>query len=501
MNRKNVLTNPIVVVLISLMVLTFAPLTFGQAGVNTIAAPPFVLGDLEGRSTTALESCYSEARAVVVFFVRVNPATQDQGHELARHLESEYKGKWEGLPAKVLIVAHGDSDAIRKATQGITLPVLRGTDTVFQTYGVVTLYTLCVICVERASNGVIIALFDAPVDIQSEKVDVAVQSCALSDYIIEASFDDETETNVFKKPDGSLLTNSEIFTSGMIDYGFSKEKRIGGSGACVEIPFPGKIKSRFSIGLFGADLSQAGYLTMWILGQAGAEQFHIAIEDGNGVANQLLVSDYIRVQRSCWQRVDIPLRHFNDSKKARPTMASAKFSPLDFKAVSNVSLQFDPSSGEATVYVDNVRFHEWKSPEPISPTPVQGEVVSGEISIAITEAPRSGVYPGKGVIKGIVKGLSASDVNNYRVVIYSETDQFYVQPFEDNPYTSIRRNGEWSANIYLANASYAALLVKQTGSGWPLWTSPLRVLPTAVDGVEIIDMDVVEPGFKLQQPD
>jgi len=501
MNRKNVLGNLIVVILISLMVNAFAPPTLGQTGANPNAAPPFVLSDPEGKSTTKLESYYAGAKAVVVFFIRVDPATQDQGLELARHLESEYKGKWEKIPAKVLIVASGDPDAIRKATQGITLPVLRGTDTVFQAYDVVTLYTLCVICVEGVSSGVIIALFDAPADIQSEKVDAAVQSCALSDYIIEASFDDKAEKNVFKKPDGSLLTNSEIFTSGIIDYDFSTDKQVGGSGTYVKISFPGKSKGRFGIGLFNADLSQAGYFTMWILGQTGAEQFYIAIEDGNGVANQLLVSDYIRVQQSRWQRVSIPLRHFSDGKKARPTSASAKFSPLDFKAVSNVSLQFDPSFGEATIYIDSMRFHKWEAPEPIPTTPVQGEIVSGEISIAIREAPRSGVYPGKGVIKGIVKGLDASDVNKYRVVIYSETDQFYVQPFEDNPYTSIRRNGEWSANIFLANASYAALLVKQTGSGWPMWPSPLRRLPTTVDGVEIIDMDVVEPGFKLQQPD
>jgi len=477
------------------MITTFPSLAFCQVEVNAIEAPPFTLSNLKG-GTTSLQDAYTEAKAVVVLFIRVNAATQAQGRQLARHLENEYREKWKGIPAKVLIVAHGDLNSIQQATDGIALPILHGTDEVLKKYDVVGGFALYIICVQQAS-GMIIARFDAPADIQSEKVDVAVKSCAISDNIISAFFDEKAEKNVFKKPDGSLLTNSEIFTGGMINYSFSSEKRVGGTGASIEISFPGSSKGSFSIILFGADLSQAGYLTMWILGSAGAEQFHIAIEDRNGVANQLLVSDYIRVLRSRWQRISVPLTYFNDGGKARPTIPTAKLSPLDFKAISSVSLRFNPSFGEATVYVDDLSFYKGGPAEQISgTTQTQKDVGSGEISISITEPPKSGVYPSKGVIKGIVKGLeqlSTSERKQYKVVIYSETDAYYVQPFENNPYTAIRKNDKWSANIFLADSSYAALLVKKTGSKWPSWPSPVRSLPEDVEDVEIIDVDQVEP--------
>lgn len=128
-------------------------------------------------------------------------------------------------------------------------------------------------------------------------------------------------------------------------------------------------------------------------------------------------------------------------------------------------------------------------------------VHANEHSITIMEAPTFGTGPAsKGLIRGIVKGLDVNDLDNYRVVIYSRTHRFYVQPFQDAPYTAIHKNGNWVASIHLGR-EYVALLVKKNGSRWPPWPSVVQDILMDVDGVEIIDIDVAEPGFRSQEPE
>jgi len=79
-------------------------------------------------------------------------------------------------------------------------------------------------------------------------------------------------------------------------------------------------------------------------------------------------------------------------------------------------------------------------------------------SIKLTDIPK--ITPGPdqtAEIKGKVAGVTP--LKNYRVVIYSKSDHWYVQPTKDNPYTEIGDDGEFSTDIH-GGTEYAALLVK-----------------------------------------
>ena len=83
-----------------------------------------------------------------------------------------------------------------------------------------------------------------------------------------------------------------------------------------------------------------------------------------------------------------------------------------------------------------------------------------KFSIDITTIPSDG--PGgenpREEIAGTAKG---SDIATYKVVIYTETDKWYVQPYANNALTAINDKGEWSATIALGH-NYAAILVKSS---------------------------------------
>jgi len=90
--------------------------------------------------------------------------------------------------------------------------------------------------------------------------------------------------------------------------------------------------------------------------------------------------------------------------------------------------------------------------------PVQPQVASAP-TVAITEVPKDGQYPDKGNIGGTVTGVS--NPADYKVVVYSMTDQWYVQPLTAHPYTDIGPDGKWGAYIFLGHR-YGALLVRST---------------------------------------
>jgi hypothetical protein len=60
-------------------------------------------------------------------------------------------------------------------------------------------------------------------------------------------------------------------------------------------------------------------------------------------------------------------------------------------------------------------------------------------------------------IKGEVKGVS--DPKEYRVVVYSYTNQWYVQPTQEQPFTGITPAGQWQT-LLQGGSYYAALLVR-----------------------------------------
>jgi hypothetical protein len=80
-------------------------------------------------------------------------------------------------------------------------------------------------------------------------------------------------------------------------------------------------------------------------------------------------------------------------------------------------------------------------------------------SIEITQIPVYDPLGGPGsetVIGGVVKG---SNSGHYRVVIYSKTDDWWVQPTEAQPLTLIDADGTWIEHIH-TGSEYAALLVR-----------------------------------------
>jgi hypothetical protein len=62
----------------------------------------------------------------------------------------------------------------------------------------------------------------------------------------------------------------------------------------------------------------------------------------------------------------------------------------------------------------------------------------------------------QGDISGKVKGLARP--GGYKIVIYAHTDQWYVQPLANDPYTDIAADGTWSNWTHLGRR-YAVLVV------------------------------------------
>lgn len=97
-------------------------------------------------------------------------------------------------------------------------------------------------------------------------------------------------------------------------------------------------------------------------------------------------------------------------------------------------------------------------------------------TITITRVPRLGAGPDEmDTIAGETRGADAS---RHRVVIFSRTDQWYVQPYVSSPFTTISRDGSWLTTIHLGR-EYAAILV---GVSYRPPATTLT-LPTVGDGV------------------
>jgi hypothetical protein len=83
---------------------------------------------------------------------------------------------------------------------------------------------------------------------------------------------------------------------------------------------------------------------------------------------------------------------------------------------------------------------------------------SSAIAVKFTKVPASGQGENsEGEIAGQVSGLTSS--TDCRIVLYAMTNQWYVQPLVDAPFTDIDPRGEWSSRVHLGY-KYAALLVR-----------------------------------------
>jgi hypothetical protein len=86
---------------------------------------------------------------------------------------------------------------------------------------------------------------------------------------------------------------------------------------------------------------------------------------------------------------------------------------------------------------------------------------TGTGRIHITVIPRYDEKGGplkQGRIAGRVDGITAANASSYRVVIYSKTDDWWVQPTAAQPYTMLDDRGNFDEEIYLGS-EYAVLFV------------------------------------------
>jgi hypothetical protein len=116
----------------------------------------------------------------------------------------------------------------------------------------------------------------------------------------------------------------------------------------------------------------------------------------------------------------------------------------------------------------------------ISLVPAQS---NSRAKIRITRIPAYSVIGGPdqvGLIKGTATGIS--DCQDCRVVLFARTNQWWVQPSADAPYTPIV-NGNWQSETHLG-AEYAAVLARPSYKASPTVES----LPTLGGNILAIDI-------------
>jgi hypothetical protein len=90
---------------------------------------------------------------------------------------------------------------------------------------------------------------------------------------------------------------------------------------------------------------------------------------------------------------------------------------------------------------------------------VQGAGIA-QPRVEITDVPPAGEGPTRRMrIAGTVSGVDLEACGDCRIVLYAETDVYYVQPFANAPFTTIRANGTWETRTHLGYY-YVALLVR-----------------------------------------
>jgi hypothetical protein len=106
--------------------------------------------------------------------------------------------------------------------------------------------------------------------------------------------------------------------------------------------------------------------------------------------------------------------------------------------------------------------------------------------IRITQVPLRG-SGGPEQLATIAGSVAGVDYSRHKVLLYVRTNQWYVQPYADSPYTHIDGKGKWTSDTHMG-AEYAALLVTDSHKN----ASPtLSTLPPVGGDVLAID---TKPG-------
>ncbi len=109
--------------------------------------------------------------------------------------------------------------------------------------------------------------------------------------------------------------------------------------------------------------------------------------------------------------------------------------------------------------------------------------------ITFTEVPFAGA--GGPETSGMISGKVDGKLRNKSVVLYSyDAGRWWVQPFATAPFTTIRADGSWNAQVHLGT-KYAALLTRQTIQP----PSVLEALPAIGKGIEAIITSAGKPGL------
>jgi hypothetical protein len=101
-----------------------------------------------------------------------------------------------------------------------------------------------------------------------------------------------------------------------------------------------------------------------------------------------------------------------------------------------------------------------------SPSSQQG------VKVEFSHVPSAGMgSDSRGNIDGNVLGLKSPE--EYKIVLYAHTDQWYVQPLVKDPYTDLDSNGHWTNWTHLGDR-YAALVVRPSFRP----STPVQALPS-----------------------
>jgi hypothetical protein len=102
------------------------------------------------------------------------------------------------------------------------------------------------------------------------------------------------------------------------------------------------------------------------------------------------------------------------------------------------------------------------------------------MTIRITSAPPPGSGPDSwGIIAGTTTGANPAE---QRVVIYTRTNQWYVQPWIAAPYTDLHRDGSFRTGTHLGY-EYAAILIEDRSFVPPATLNELPGIGGAVRAV------------------
>lgn len=97
-------------------------------------------------------------------------------------------------------------------------------------------------------------------------------------------------------------------------------------------------------------------------------------------------------------------------------------------------------------------------PSPESLTDVTSTSVSPDIIISFHEVPELWEGPGRPAgVSGMVSGVPTPA--QFKIVLYSYTNHWHVQPFKTDPFTDVNAGGAWQ-NVSHPGTQYAALLVR-----------------------------------------